>query len=434
MVDVVFLGIIGFALMLLLIFLKVHIGIAMGLVGLGGAFLIIGPNALGLVKATLYGTTATYDYAVLPLFILMGMMATASGIAPELYQAALKWLGWLRGGLLYATTLSVGLFGACSGSSVATTTAFTKMCLPQLIEQKYDPGLSGGAIAAGGSQSALIPPSALLVFYGMLTEQSVGKLLLAGVVPGFLSVLIFLVTVWITFKIFPEKGPGKMVFSFHERMHALKGIWPIPVIFVTMIGGLFIGAFTPSEAGAMGALLTLIAGIILRGWKKIQIRQGVAGAVHTTAMIFFIFVSAMIFVRFVALTGVPIDLGNFIAGLEMSPLAVLVLILFIYIILGCILDAMGMVTLTIPIFYPIIKMAGIDGIWFGILLVKVVEIGLLTPPIGMNIFLVKGAAGNLVSTSQLFGGMVPFLIAEFATLVLLVAFPELSLWLPGHMK
>jgi tripartite ATP-independent transporter DctM subunit len=432
--DPILLGIIGFAVMLVLILLRVHIAIAMGLVGLGGAALIMGSPALGLAKVTPYGTTGSFEHAVLPLFVLMGMFAATSGIALNLFEAAQKWMGWLRGGLLLATTFSIGIFGACCGSSVAAATTFTKIALPPLIKHKFDPGLSGGAIAAGGTQAALIPPSALLVFYGILTEQSVGKLLLAGVIPGFVSMAIYLGVVWATLGIFPDKGPAKMHFTMKERVHSLRGVWPIPVIFVSILGGLYFGVFTPSEAGAVGALLTLIVGIVsMGGWKNTNAPQAVVSAVNASAMIFIILIMAMVFVRFVALTQIPFALGDFIANLAFSPTMILVFILLIYLVLGCILDAVGMIALTIPIIYPVIEMLGINGIWFGILLVKVVEIGLITPPIGINVFVVRGAADGQVGTGQLFRGIIPFLIADVLTLIVLMAFPGLSLWIPGKM-
>jgi len=434
--DPIYLGIIGFAVMLGLIFLRVHIAIAMGLVGLGGAVLIMGPAALGLARVTPYGQTGSFEHAVLPLFILMGMFAAHSGIANALFEAAQKWLGWLSGGLLLATTFSMGIFAACCGSSVAAATTFTKIALPQLIKNKFDPGLAGGCIAAAGTQSAMIPPSALLVFYGILTEQSVGKLLLAAVIPGFLSLFIYMVTVWIVLALFPEKGPGKVkiTFPFKDRMRSLKGVWPVPFIFICILGGLYFGVFTPSEAAAIGAFLTLITAIVSMSWKNIRLSHALITSVTASAMIFLILVAALIFVRFVALTQIPNHVGNFIESLAMTPIMVLIIILIIYLFLGCILDAVGMVALTIPIIYPIIEMLGINGIWFGILLVKVVEIGLITPPIGINVFVVKGAAGDVVTTRQLFGGIFPFLIADLITLAILVAYPEITMYIPNRMK
>jgi len=432
--DPVVLGVVAFGVMLVLILLRVHIAISMGLVGLGGAWILIGSVSLGLAKVTPYGTTGSFEHVVLPLFVLMGMFAASSGIALHLFEAAQKWLGWLRGGLLLATTFSIGIFGACCGSSVAAATTFTKIALPPLIKHKFDPGLCGGAIAAGGTQAALIPPSALLVFYGILTEQSVGKLLLAGVIPGFVSMLIYMCVVWATLTIFPDKGPAKMKFTWVERFTSLKGVWPIPIIFLAILGGLYFGVFTPSEAGAVGALLTLIVAIVsMGGWKGTNAPQAVVDAVNASAMIFIILVMAMIFVRFVALTQIPFAIGDFISNLDMKPIIVLILILLIYLLLGCVLDAVGMIALTIPIIYPVIEMLGIDGIWFGILLVKVVEIGLITPPVGINVYVVKGAAGDQVATSQLFRGIIPFLIADVLTLIILIAFPEITLWIPNRM-
>lgn len=426
-------GIFGFILMLMLILVRVHLGVAMGMVGLAGALVLIGPTAFGFAITTPFGTFGL-EQAVLPLFILMGMLAAESGISAALFDSAQKWLSRIRGGLLIATTLSIGIFGACCGSSIAAATTFTKIAMPELLKNKFDPGISGGAIAAGGTQASLIPPSAMLVFYGILTEQSVGKLLLAGLIPGAISILIYMLTVWITLTIFPHKAPQKTSFTLKEKVYSLKGVWPIPLIFISIIGGMFLGVFTPSEAGAVGAILTLITSVISNGWRRAQVPKALVNSVSTSAMIFFILISAMIFIRFIALTQLPNMVGGFIETLPLSPIMILIVILFIYVILGCFLDAVGMIALTIPIVFPIIEMLGINGIWFGILMVKVVEIGLITPPIGINVFVVKGAAGDQVSTAQLFRGIIPFLIADIVTLAILLAFPIITLIIPNFMK
>ncbi|MBU2550628.1 MAG: TRAP transporter large permease [Proteobacteria bacterium] len=432
--DPLYLGLIGFVIMLALILLRVHIAIALGLVGLIGSLIIMGPSAFSLARITPYGTTGSFEHAVLPLFVLMGMFAAQSGIAIKLFEAAQQWLGWLRGGLLLATTLSIGVFGACCGSSVAAAMTFTQIALPPLIKHKFDPGLCGGAIAAGGTQAALIPPSALLVFYGILTEQSVGKLLLAGILPGLLSIIIYLLVVWITLFIYPDKGPAKISSTWSVKLRSLKGVWPIPMIFTTILGGLYWGIFTPSEAGGIGALLTLITAAATSGWRNIQVPKALVRAACASAMIFLILVSALIFVRFVALTQLTTAVGDYIGALQFSPIIILIVILGIYLLLGCVLDAVGMIALTMPILYPIVENLGIDGIWFGILLVKVVEIGLITPPIGINVFVVKGAAGNAVGTGALFRGIIPFLIADILTLIILVAFPQITLIIPNSMN
>lgn len=333
-----------------------------------------------------------------------------------------------------ATTFSIGIFGACCGSSVAAAATFTKIALPPLIKNKFDAGLAGGAIAAGGTQAALIPPSALIVFYGILTEQSIGKLLLAGIIPGFLSMGIYMAVVWITLTIFPDKGPGTLQYTWEERFTSLKGVWPIPLIFICILGGLFYGIFTPSEAGAVGAFLTLIVAVVsLGGWKNSNALKAAKDAVTVTAWIFLVLISALIFVRFVALTQIPFAIGDAIESFQFTPTTVLIIVLIIYACLGCVLDAVGMLVLTIPIIYPIIEGLGISGIWFGVLLVKVVEIGLITPPIGINVFVVKTAAGSQVKTSALFKGIIPFLIADVITLVILVMFPQITLLIPNSM-
>ncbi len=431
--DPVNICIIGFIIMLTLIFMRVHIAFALAAVGLAGSWYIIGPSAFSTLGTVSWAHTAKYELAVLPLFILMGMFIANSGVAVQLYDAASKWMGKIRGGLLMATTLSVGLFGACSGSSVAAATTFTSIAFPRLIEHKYNPGLSAAAIAAGGTQAALIPPSALLVFYGILTEVSIGKLLVAAVIPGIISVGIYLCAVWLTLLVFPHMGPGRISYSLQEKIRSLKGVWAVPVIFIVIIGGLFLGVFTPSEAGAMGALAALLVALIKVGWRKSGVLKALKDTANASAMIFIILVGAFIFAKFVAFTRVPNQIGDFLLGLDMLPIFILIIILFIYTLLGCILDPVGMIALTIPIIYPVIEALGIDGIWFGILLVKVVEIGMITPPIGMICFIVKGVAGPELQIGQLFYGIIPFLIADIVTVAILVAFPSITLWLPGFM-
>jgi len=431
--DLIFLSIAGFVIMLGLILLKVHIAFALGAIGLTGLLYVIGPNSLAVLKTIPWAHTAKFELAVLPLFILMGMFIVSSGVAVKLFDAASKWLGNVRGGLLIATTVSVGLFGACSGSSIAAATTFTMIAFPRLIEKNYDPGLSGGAIAASGTQAALIPPSALLVFYGILTEVSIGKLLVAAVIPGAISVLTYAAAVYITLRICPAKGPGKTVFTYKEKFKSLQGVWPIPVIFIAMIGGLFFGVFTPSEAGAIGAISALIVALVTVGWKKCGFFTALKESAHASAMIFIILLGAFIFAKFIAVTRVPDAIADFLSNLNMAAITILIIILFIYLLLGCVLDAVGMIALTIPVVYPVIELLGIDGIWFGILLVKVVEIGLVTPPIGINVFVVKAVAGPKLEIGQLFRGIVPFLIADVVTVIFLVLFPELTLWLPGFM-
>jgi tripartite ATP-independent transporter DctM subunit len=431
--DLTVLSIVGFIIMLVLIMLKVHIAFALGSIGLAGLWYVIGPNAFAVLKTIPWAHTAKFELAVLPLFILMGMFIVSSGVAVRLFDSASKWFGNIRGGLLIATTVSVGLFGACSGSSIAAATTFTMLALPRLLEHKYDPGLSGGAIAASGTQAALIPPSALLVFYGILTELSIGQLLVAAVIPGIISVALYMLTVWVTLIIWPEKGPGRVVYSYREKFASMKGIWPIPVIFFVMIGGLFFGIFTPSEAGAIGAISALAVALITVGWKGSGFFKALKESAHASAMIFIILLGAFIFAKFIAVTRVPNNIAEFLANLNTSATIILIIILFIYLLLGCVLDAVGMIALTIPVVYPIIELLGINGIWFGILLVKVVEIGLITPPIGINVFVVKGVAGSSVETGELFKGIIPFLIADIVTVIILLSFPELTLWLPSYM-
>lgn len=427
------------AIVIVLIMLRIHIGISMGLMGLLGSILIIGEPGINLAKVMPFGVLTNFEWIVLPMFILMGMVASESGIASSLFQTAQKWLGAIKGGLLMATTLSMGIFGACSGSSFAAAATFTKIAYPELIKNKFHPGLSGGAIAAAGTQSALIPPSALLVLYGILADQSIAHLLLAALIPGAISVLSFLVIIQITLRIYPKLGPKKIKYPFKEKLLSLRTVWPIPVIFIGVIGGIYFGVFTPTEAGAAGAFLTILVAVINIGYKNANIPKALKETATTGAMIFFVLLSANIFTHFCAFTNIPKSLGAFIVEKQMSPMSVILIILMIYIILGCVFDAIGVMAITIPILYPILEISGIDGIWFGILVVKVVEIGLITPPIGMNVFVVRATAlasangKEIVSTGQLFVGILPFLIADMITLTILIIFPQISLYLPGRI-
>lgn len=423
-----------------LILIRVHVGIAMGIIGLAGAYVVMGDTALVYAKIIPFSASASYELIVLPMFILMGMVAASSGIAESLFTAGQNWMGWMRGGLLMATTLSMGLFGACSGSSLATATTFTKLALPELIRKKFDPGLAAGAIAAAGTQAALIPPSALLVFYGILTEQSIGELMIAAVVPGAISVFIYCFAVWVTLSLFPHLGPGTERHSLKTRVSSLQGVWPMPLILVGVVGGLYFGIFTPTEAGAAGAFLSLVSAVVHVGFKKARIPEAFVDTILSASMIFFVLVAVQIFSSFSSASGFPDHLNSFLESLNLSETGIVLLLLAFYLLAGCVFDAIAIIAITMPFIFPLLETMAINPIWFGILLVKVVEIGLITPPIGMIVFIVQGMAGknpeghDVVKTSQLFKGIVPFLIADLVTLVLLLLLPQLSLWLPGTMN
>jgi C4-dicarboxylate transporter DctM subunit len=431
--DPIVIGIIGIGILLILIFSRTQIGVAMGLVGFAGfAYLNGGAPALGILKIVPYATFSQYDLSVIPLFILMGALAFAAGLSEDLYRAVYTWLGHFRGGLAMATVGACACFAAISGSSLATAATLGAVALPEMKKYNYDPALATGSVAAGGSIGILIPPSVILIIYGIITQQSIGKLFLAGFIPGILEAVFYMITIAILTRINPRLGPRGPQTHFRDKMAAFLKTWEVIVLFLLVIGGIYLGIFTPSEAAGVGAFGAFIFGLLRkkltwRGFKDSLINTG-----GTTGMLFLIILGAMILGYFLSVARLPSELANFVSGLAVNRYIILLLVLVVFLLLGCVMDSMAIVLLTVPIFFPLIVHLGFDPIWFGILVVRLTEMGLITPPVGLNVYIIKGVSD--VPMETIFRGTIPFLIADACEVALLIAIPQLSLFLPSLMK
>lgn len=409
------------------------IGLAMGLAGVTGTmWLISSDSALALLGQTAYETAITYDLSIVPLFVLMGYLATNSGLSEALYRACNTWLGSFRGGLALATIGGCGAFAAICGSSLATAATMSQIALPEMRRYNYDERLATGAIAAGGTIGILIPPSVILVIYGILTETNIGHLFLAGIIPGVLLVLFFMITIMIVTHIDPTLGPRGEKTTFAEKIRAVKDVWGTALLFMLVIGGIYLGVFTPTEAAGIGAMGALGLGLVARRMSVKKFMNCLLETVKTTSMIFTILIGAILFNNFLVLSDVPSEIGEWVSSLPLGPHSILLVILLIYLVLGCALDALAMILLTVPIFFPIVANLGFDPIWFGVIVVLVVELGMISPPIGMNVFVIKGIAPE-VPIGQIYLGVLPFVIALMLLIVVLVIFPGLATWLPSTM-
>lgn len=432
---------IGFAAVFLLVLLRIPIAFAMGLVGMVGlAYETSYRAAISMVARLIIDTSQDYGLSVIPLFILMGLFVNKGGISRELYNVSNAFLGHFRGGLAMATIVACGGFAAICGSSLATAATMSKVAMPEMRKYGYADSLSTASIAAGGTLGILIPPSVILVIYGLLTETSIGKLFVAGIIPGFLGILLYLVAVKITVIRNPDAGPAGPRATLRERMAALSHVWAVLLLFGLVIGGLYGAldfwpinlAFSPTEAagmGAAGAFLIALArgGISWRGMREVLEETSL-----TSASLFCVLIGAWIFSNFVNLAGLPEGLLAAVTAFDLGPWVVMGLILVIYILLGCIFESMSMLLLTVPIFFPLVTSLGFDPVWFGIIVVVVTEISLITPPVGLNVFVLKNVIGD-VTTGTIFRGVTPFWLMDIVRLILLLLFPMLVLFLPSQM-
>lgn len=428
------LSLVIFALLFILLAAGMPIGFAMGLTAfIGTLFLIDSGASLALLGQTAYETALTYDLSVVPMFVLMGYIAGSAGLSEALYRACNAWLGHRRGGLALATIGGCGAFAAICGSSLATAATMAQIALPEMRRYNYDDKLATGAVAAGGTIGILIPPSVLMVIYGLLTETSISKLFLAGIIPGILTVIGFMLTISVMTRINPALGPRAARASLAERLSAMRSVWGTAALFLLVIGGLYIGIFSPTEAASIGAVGALLLSVINGTFSWEMLGKSLMETVKTTAMIFTILIGAILFNNFLILASIPTLISDWITGLPLGKEAILLVILGMYFVLGCLLDSLAMVLLTIPIVFPIINALGYDPIWFGIIIVMVVELGLITPPIGMNVFVIKGIARD-IPLESIFRGVMPFVIAQIVLIGILVLFPQIALWLPSTMK
>lgn len=432
--DATWPSILIFILLFVLLAAGMPIGFAMGLSAFLGTLMLINVHAaLALLGQTASETALTYDLSVVPMFVLMGYIAGGAGLSEALYRACNAWLGHRRGGLALATIGGCGAFAAICGSSLATAATMSQIALPEMRRYNYDDRLATGSVAAGGTIGILIPPSVLMVIYGLLTETSISKLFLAGMVPGVLTVIGFMIAIAIMTRINPALGPAAERSTLRQRLAVMRDVWGIAILFLVVIGGLYLGVFSPTEAASIGAVGALILGILNGRFSWNLLASSLMQTVKTTAMIFTILIGAIMFNNFLILASVPSLISEWITGLPVGKIVILLIILGMYFVLGCLLDSLAMVLLTIPIVFPIVSALGFDPIWFGILVVMVVELGLITPPIGMNVFVIKGIARD-VPLETIFRGVLPFVVAQLVLIAMLVAFPEIALWLPSTMS
>ena len=406
----------------------------MGIIGVGGFGLLSSwTPALNLLSLSPIRTVTDYSLGLVPMFILMGAVASASGMSAELYRAANAFLGHRRGGLAMATIVACGGFSAICGSSVATAATMAKVALPEMKRYGYPDTLATGSIAGGGTLGVLIPPSIVLAIYGVMTEQDIGRLFIAGLVPGILALLMYLATVRLYVAFSGGGIPAHEKAGWSERFAALRGVWAILLLFVFVIGGIYGGMFTPSEAAGMGAAGAIIISVVRgrMGWRRLF--QSLLESIQVTAGIFMILIGAILFGYFLTITQTPQKVTNFLLAMELGPYPTLLLILAFMLVLGCVLDAMAMIILMIPILFPVVLALGFDPIWFGVIIVMTVELGLITPPIGMNVFVINTLARD-VSLPTIYRGVLPFVATDIIRLGLLIAFPWVVMWLPNTMQ
>ena len=425
-------GFIGIFVLLVLIFLGMPIGFAMTLVGFLGFSSIVGlDGALSNLSSIPYQYVADYTFIVIPLFLLMGSISANTGISKDLYSAAHRWMGHLRGGLAMATVMAAAAFAAISGSSTATAAAMGNVAYPEMKRFRYDPRLATGCIAAGGTMGILIPPSLGFILYAILTEESIGQLFMAGIIPGILEALLYILTIYILCLLRPSLGPAGPKTDFKTKLVSLKNTWAMLVLFILVMGGIYLGIFTPTEAAAIGASGALVVSLIAGKVNRSSISNSLHETGRATAMIFLMVIGAFTFMRFLAVSNIPFVLADFVTNLNAPAYGVLAIIIIFYIFVGCFLDIPSTMVLTMPIVYPTIVALGFNPIWFGVLFVRVGEIGEITPPIGMNCYILSGVTGVPVGT--VFRGIFPFFLADIVHVLLIVIFPAIALFLPRMM-
>jgi tripartite ATP-independent transporter DctM subunit len=419
----------GFVAMFALMSLRVPIAFSMAVVGFAGLWWMRSWNAAVASTTTEILDIAKYTLSVVPLFVLMGNFVTRAGMSRELYAAAYSFIGHRRGGLSMSTVMACAGFGAICGSSIATTATMARVAMPEMRRFGYRDSFAAGSIAAGGTLGILIPPSVIMVLYAIMTEQSIGAMFAAGVLPGLMAMLFYMAAAAIVTARNPELGPPGERSSWAQRLAALKSIWGVVVLFGIVMGGMYGGWFTPTEAAGIGAMGGFLFAL-LRGTLSWPVLVDIlVSSARTTAMLFTILIGASVFASFANFTSMPNDLKDFVEQFQIHPLAVIVAICFVYVLLGTAMEELSMILLTVPIFFPLIVHLGFDPIWFGILIVCVVEIGMISPPVGMNVFVLRSVLPD-VPTSQIWKGVMPFLLADILRLAVLIAFPVITLWLP----
>lgn len=435
--DSTLVGIIGIAVMLLLFTTRMPVAHVMTLVGFSGFSLLISPTGgLNLLSRNIYSAFASYDLSTIPLFILMGQIAFNCGISRKLYDTGYRFFGHVNGGLAMATVTACTGFGAICGSSPATAATMATVGVPEMKRFGYSDSLAAGSVASGGGLGMIMPPSVVLIVYGVLTEQSIGELFMAGIMPALLLTALFIGAVWLVCRRNPAQGPKGQRYSLTEKLRSLTELADTLIVFFLVIGGMFQGWFTPTEAASIGVLgITLLS--LLRGrltWTALV--KSLNETLRTSCMVLFLIAGAVVFGKFLAVTRIPFDIASWVAGFDLPAFAIMAAIVAIYFIGGCFMDSLALIMLTIPVFYPVVQNLGYDPIWFGIIIVLVTEMGVITPPVGINVYVVYGITQQLrtgIRLESIFRGIFPFLTAIALGIALLFLFPQIILWLPGLM-
>lgn len=425
-------GLIGLIVLVALLLLRMWIGVAMALIGFFGYAYIMGTKAAVAVVAQIpFTTVAWYPMSAAPLFVLMGVVIFNSGVGANLYETAYKWMGHLRGGLAMSTVFACAAFAAITGVSAPAIVTMGKVAVPEMRKRNYDDGLATGSIACAGTMAYLIPPSMAFIIYGIMTETSIGLLFMAGLLPGVLLASLFMVTIRVITRFRPEAGPAGPKVGWKKRIISLKGTWHTLLLFLLVLGGIYGGIFTPTEAGAIGAFGAIVITALCRRLSIKSLFASILEAGKTNAMIVLLIIGAFIFMKFLAVSKLPIALSETVAALHFPPMGIFAVILLLYIILGMFLDIFSAVIITIPVIFPLVQALGFDPIWFGVVVVIVIEMGLVTPPIGMDVFVLSGAVD--VPLFTIFRGVLPFVVAIIICIILLAIFPQIALFLPGTM-
>jgi len=427
-------GIIGIAVLLVLFAFRMSVGLSMLLVGfLGYSYLVSTQAGLSKLGVDPFATASFYSLSVIPLFVLMGMFLSYGGLGRDLYKAVDTWMRHLRGGLAMATIGACAAFAAVSGSATATSATMATVALPEMKRYNYKDSLATACVAAGGTLGILIPPSVILILYGILTEERIGQLFIAGILPGVLQAVLFMLAIYLQVKRNPSLAPLRPEAAFKDKLTSLMKVWPVLVIFVLAMGGIYLGVFTPTEAGAVGAFGAFIISLVTGRFSRGTLVGSLDQAARTTAMIFLIVIGATVFGHFLAVTKIPFELSDFIAGLGISRYIVMALVLFLLFVLGTFMEGIAILVLSMPILYPLVIDLGFNGVWFGVIMVVMLNIGLVTPPVGINVYITGGVAKD-VPLQTIFRGVIPLWIAMIVCAILLVAFPQIATFLPSLMR
>ena len=427
-------ALLSFVAVFVLLALGVPLAVALGGVGFVGLVAIVGPNAAGaMLSQTAFDTANSYTLAVLPLFLFMANLIARSGTASALYEASYAFLGRVRGGLAMATVAGCAGFGAVCGSSLATAATMGSVAMPEMRRFGYDSGLATGSVAAGGTLGILIPPSIVLVIYGTITEQSIGDLFLAGIMPGILGAILYIAAIMVAVRLKPELAPAATIIDLPSRRHSIIGIWPVLLLFSVVIGGLYLGVFSATEAAGIGAAGALVLGITRGRLSLAEILGGALDAAIMTAVLLFVLIGALLFSNIMIFSGFSAALAVMVQSFGAAPILVVVAIVAVYLVLGCVFDSLAMMLLTVPLFAPLVAGLGYDLVWFGIVVVVAIEFGMISPPIGMNLFIIRNLNPG-IALATIYRGILPFLMADIVRLALLILIPAIALALPASMR